>query len=154
MQTYSTLAHHSWKFWSSALLSWDSLHFSLILASCLGICRLNIEQGPVPLLGILIFLEYFLFDFLGLGEMFIYRSFRFLELVGIQLDHLPPFQYSLDSPNHLLPIIQELKKIFREYIYRKFFKVTSVNPLWGTLQKMAFNIDHFFELIDRLIFLC
>ena len=43
-----------------------------------------------------------------------------LASVGIQLDRLPPFQYSLDAPGHLLPVRQELNKIIREDIYKQF----------------------------------
>ena len=43
-----------------------------------------------------------------------------LASVGIQLDRLPPFQYSLDAPGYLLPTRQELNKI----IYKQFVQVT------------------------------
>ncbi len=41
-----------------------------------------------------------------------------LEASRIQIDHLPPFQYSLNAPDHLLPNQQELNKIIKEDIYR------------------------------------
>ena len=74
-----------------------------------------------------------------------------LELVGIQLDRLPPFRYALDVPGHLLPTRQELHKIIREDIYRQFVQVTWVNPVGGLHPKMAFYIEHFLELRGGLI---
>ena len=72
--------------------------------------------------------------------------------VGIQIDHLPPSQYSLDAPDHLLPTRQELNKIIREDVYKQFVQVTWVNPPGGLRPKMAFYVEHFLEIIDGLIF--
>ena len=44
--------------------------------------------------------------------------FDLLEFVGIAIDWLPPFRYSLDVPGHLLPLRQELIRIIRDDIYR------------------------------------
>ena len=74
-----------------------------------------------------------------------------LESVGIQLDRLPPFRYSLDAPGHLLPTRQELNKIIREDIYRQFIQVTSVNAPRGLHPKMAFYTENFLQLIDGFI---
>ena len=74
-----------------------------------------------------------------------------LALVGIQLDRLPPFRYSLDAPGHLLPTRHELNKIIMDDIYRQFVHITWVNPQGGLCPKMAFYAEHFLELRDRLI---
>ena len=71
--------------------------------------------------------------------------------MGIQLDCLPPFQYSLDAPGHLLPIRQELNKIIREDIYKQLVQVTWINPPRGLRPKMAFYAEHFLEIRDGLI---
>jgi hypothetical protein len=47
-----------------------------------------------------------------------------LESVGIQMDRLPPFWYSLDAPGHLLPTRQVLNKIIKDDIYRRFIQIT------------------------------
>ena len=41
---------------------------------------------------------------LGKAKCWLTGVSNLLTSVGIQLDHLPSFQYSLDSPGHLLPI--------------------------------------------------
>jgi hypothetical protein len=74
-----------------------------------------------------------------------------LESVGIQMDRLPPFRYSLDAPGHLLPTRQELNRIIRDDIYRQFIQITWVNPQGGLRPKMAFYVEHFLELRDGLI---
>jgi hypothetical protein len=74
-----------------------------------------------------------------------------LESVGIQMDHLPPFLYSLDALGHLLPTRQVLNKIIRDDIYRWFIQIIWVNPLRGLHPKMAFYVEHFLELRDGLI---
>lgn len=76
-----------------------------------------------------------------------------LESVGIQLDRLPPFQYSLNAPSHLLPTRQELDKIIREDIYKKFIQFTWVNPPRGLRPKMTFYVENFLELRDKFIVL-
>jgi hypothetical protein len=47
-----------------------------------------------------------------------------LVLVGITMDRLPPFRYSLDALGHLLPTRQEMNTIIIEDIYRKFVWLT------------------------------
>jgi hypothetical protein len=74
-----------------------------------------------------------------------------LESVGIQIDRLPPFRYSLDAPGHLLPTRQVLNKIIRDDIYRQFIQITWVNPPGGLRPKMAFYAEHFLELRDGFI---
>jgi hypothetical protein len=71
--------------------------------------------------------------------------------VGIQIDRLPPFRYSLDAPGHLLPTRQVLNKIIRDDIYRQFIQITWVNPPGGLRPKMAFYAEHFLELRDGFI---
>ncbi|KAH9318707.1 hypothetical protein KI387_020476, partial [Taxus chinensis] len=77
--------------------------------------------------------------------------FKLLGAVGIRMDHLPPFWYSLDTPNHLLPTKQEMKRIIREDIYRQFIRTTWVNPQGGLCPKMAFYAKHFLKIRDSLI---
>jgi hypothetical protein len=43
-----------------------------------------------------------------------------LESMGIQMDRLPPFRYSLDALGQLLPTGQELNRIIKDDIYRQF----------------------------------
>ena len=74
-----------------------------------------------------------------------------LELVGIKLDRLPPFRYSLDAPGHLLPTRHHLNKIIRDNIYKLFIQITWVNPQGGLRPKMAFYAKHFLELRNELI---
>jgi hypothetical protein len=74
-----------------------------------------------------------------------------LESVGIQIDCLPPFRYSLDTLGHLLMTRQMLNKIIRDDIYRQFIQLTWVNPLGGLCPKMAFYTKHFLELSDGFI---
>jgi hypothetical protein len=71
--------------------------------------------------------------------------------VGIQIDRLPPFRYSLDAPGHLLPTRQVLNKIIRDDIYRQFIQITWVNPPGGLRPKMAFYAEHFLGLRDGFI---
>ena len=42
----------------------------------------------------------------GRAKCWLTRVSSLLASVGVQLDRLPPFQYSLDAPGHLLPIQQ------------------------------------------------
>ena len=74
-----------------------------------------------------------------------------LTSVGIQIDNLPPFRYSLDALDHLLPTRQKLNKIIKEDIYKQFFQITWVNPPGGLHPKMAFYVEHFLEIRDELI---
>ena len=67
------------------------------------------------------------------------------------LHRLPPFQYSLDAPGHLLPIRQELNKIIKEDIYKQFIQTTWISPPRGLCTKMAFYVEHFLEIRDMLI---
>lgn len=79
------------------------------------------------------------------------RVSNLLESVGIQLDRLPPFRYSLVAHGNLLPTRQELNKIIKEDTYRKFIQVTWVNPPRGLCPKMAFYAQHLLDLRDGLI---
>ena len=81
--------------------------------------------------------------FAGVSDLF--------ESVGIHIDRLPLFRYSLDAPGHLLPTRQKLNKIIRDDIYRQFIQTTWVNPQGGLRPKMAFYAEHFLELQDGLI---
>ena len=69
----------------------------------------------------------------------------------IQIDCLPPFRYSLNTPDHLLPTQQELNMIIRDDIYRKFIQITWVNPPGGLHPKMAFYAKNFLEDRDEFI---
>ena len=57
---------------------------------------------------------------LGRAKCWLIGVSSLLASVGIQLDCLPLFQYSLDALGHLLPTRQELNKIIREDIYKQF----------------------------------
>ncbi|KAH9310554.1 hypothetical protein KI387_025589, partial [Taxus chinensis] len=65
-------------------------------------------------------------------------NFALLDLVGIQIDCLPPFQYSLNTPSHLLPTKQVVNRPIQEDIYRCFIQTTWVNPHGGLCPKMSF----------------
>jgi hypothetical protein len=73
-----------------------------------------------------------------------------LESLGIQMDSLPLFQYSLDAPGHLLPTRQVLNNIIIDDIYR-FIQITWVNSLGGLRPKMSFYAENFLELRDIFI---
>ena len=49
-----------------------------------------------------------------------------LSSIRISMDHLPPFQFLLDAPAHLLPSRQELNEHVRLDIYRLYISTT-----WG-----------------------
>jgi hypothetical protein len=74
-----------------------------------------------------------------------------LALVGIRLDCLPTFRYSLDARGHLLPTRHEMNKIIKDDIYRQFVQIAWVSPWAGLCPKMAFYIEQFLELRDGLI---
>lgn len=74
-----------------------------------------------------------------------------LEASGIQIDHLPPFQYSLNALGHLLPNQQKLNKIIKEDIYRRYVQTTWTDPPNGLRPKMAFYTEHRLEIRDGLI---
>ena len=69
-----------------------------------------------------------------------------LGLIGISLDHLPPFHFSLDAPTHLLPHQQELNEHVRLNIYRQYVINTWKNPPSGLRSCMAFYVEHFLEI--------
>jgi hypothetical protein len=71
--------------------------------------------------------------------------------MGITMDRLPPFRYSLDAPGHLLPTKQEMNTIIQEDIYKQFVHVTWINPQGGLRPKMAFYVEHFMVMRDGLI---
>jgi hypothetical protein len=54
-----------------------------------------------------------------------------LESVGIRINCLLPFRYSLDTTGHFLPTRHALNKIIRDDIERQFIHITWVNPLVG-----------------------
>jgi len=74
-----------------------------------------------------------------------------LWFMGIQLNYLPPFKYSLNAPSHLLPTKQELNKIIGDDTYTQFIQITWVGTEGGLCPKMAFYAKHFLELRDELI---
>jgi hypothetical protein len=88
---------------------------------------------------------------LGRAQSWFTGVSNLLKSVGIQMDRLPPFWYSLDAPGHLLPTKQVLNKIIRDDIYRQFIQITWVNPPGGLRPKMAPYAKHFLELRDGLI---
>ena len=74
-----------------------------------------------------------------------------LSSIGIDIDHLPPFQFSLDAPAHLLPSRQELNEHVRLDIYRCYITATWVNPPGGLRPRMSFYATHFLEISDGII---
>ena len=70
-----------------------------------------------------------------------------LSSIGISMDHLPPFQFSLDAPAHLLPSRQELNEHVRLDIYRLYISTTCVNPLGGLRPRMSFYVENFLEYL-------
>jgi hypothetical protein len=71
--------------------------------------------------------------------------------MGIHINHLPLFWYSLDALGHLLPIRKVLNKIIRDDIYRQFIQITCFIHPGGLPPKMAFYAKHFLELEDGFI---
>jgi hypothetical protein len=88
---------------------------------------------------------------LGQARDWFARLLDILESVGIQIDRLPPFWYSLDAASNLLPTRQVLNKIIKNDISRQFIKITWVNPLGGLRLKIAFYGEQFLELRDGFI---
>jgi hypothetical protein len=64
-----------------------------------------------------------------------------LESVGIQIDRLPPFRYSLDAPGHLLPTRHVLNKIIRDDIYRHLSRSLGLTLLVGYAQRWPFMLS-------------
>lgn len=79
------------------------------------------------------------------------RASALLGLVGISMDHLPPFQFSLDTPTHLLPPQGELNEHIRLDIYRQYVITTWRNPPCGLHLRMAFYVEHFLDIQDGII---
>ena len=71
--------------------------------------------------------------------------------IGIEIDRLPPYQFSLDALAHLLPSRQELNEHVRQDIYRQYITTTCSNPPGGLRPKMAFYAKHFLEIQDGII---
>ena len=63
--------------------------------------------------------------------------------IGIEIDRLPPYQFSLDAPAHLLPSRQVLNEHVRQDIYRQYITTTWCHPSGGLRPKMAFYAEHF-----------
>jgi len=73
------------------------------------------------------------------------RDLALLEYVGISIDQLPPFRYSMDAPGHPLPTRQELNRIIKDDIYKQFVQVTWTNPQGKLRPKMAFYVENYIE---------
>jgi hypothetical protein len=67
------------------------------------------------------------------------------------MDLLPPFRYSLNAPDYLLPIRWEMNTIIQEDIYKQFVHVTWINPQGWLRPKMAFYVEHFMVMKDGVI---
>ncbi len=67
------------------------------------------------------------------------------------MDRLPPFQFSLDAPAHLLLFQQELNEHVRLDIYRRYITTTWVNPPGGLRPRMSLYAEHFLEIFDGII---
>jgi hypothetical protein len=87
----------------------------------------------------------------GCAQCWFVGVFHVLEFVGISMDQLPPFKYSLDAVGHLLPTRHELNRIIRDDFYWRFVQVTWINPQGGLHLKMDFYTDHFMLLREILI---
>ena len=64
---------------------------------------------------------------------------------------LPPFQFSLDAPAHLLPSRQELNEHVRLDIYQCYITATWVNPPGELHPRTSFYAIHFLEILDGII---
>ena len=71
--------------------------------------------------------------------------------MGIQMEQLPPYKYSLDVPSQLLTTRHELNKIIKDGIYRPFIHIAWVNPKCKLHPKMVYYLEHFMEMRDKLI---
>ena len=74
-----------------------------------------------------------------------------LSSLRIDIDHLLPYQLSLDSPTHLLPYRQDLNGHVRFKIYRQYISTTWIIPLDGLCPQMAFYSQHFLVIHDGII---
>ena len=63
--------------------------------------------------------------------------------IGIEIDHLPPYQFLLDALPHLLQSHQELNEHVKHDIYRKYITSTRCHPPGGLQPKMAFYAENF-----------
>ena len=74
-----------------------------------------------------------------------------LDSIGIEIDRLPPYQFTLDALAHLLPSRQELNEHVRQDIYRQYITTTWCHPPGGLRPKMAFYAEHFLEIQDCIV---
>ncbi len=71
--------------------------------------------------------------------------------IEIDIDRLPPYQFSLDAPAHFLPSRQELNEHFQQDIYRQYITTTWSNPSGGLRPRMAFYAEHFLEIQNGIV---
>ena len=71
--------------------------------------------------------------------------------IRIDIDRLPPYQFSLDAPAHLLPSRQELNEHVRQDIYKQYITTTWCHPPGGLRPKMAFYAEHFLVIQDGIV---
>lgn len=67
------------------------------------------------------------------------------------MDCLPPFRDSLNSLGHRLLTKNKPKRVTKEDTYKEYIQVTWIAPPCKLSSKMAFYVEHFFELMDNLI---
>ena len=71
--------------------------------------------------------------------------------IRIEIDRLPPYQFLLDAPTHLLPSRQVLNEHVRQDIYRQYITTTWCHPSGGLRPKMAFYAEHFLVIQDGIV---
>lgn len=86
-------------------------------------------------------------DSISISEML---SSPFLCPFGL-MEHLPPFQFSLDAPAHLLPSQHKLNEHIKLDSYRQYIAATYRNPLGELCPRMAFYAEHYMIIQDGII---
>ena len=71
--------------------------------------------------------------------------------IGIEIDRLPPYQFSLDAPAHLLPSRQVLNEHVRQDIYRQYITTTWCHPSSGLRPRRPSMLSIF--LLFRMVLL-
>lgn len=82
---------------------------------------------------------------------------RLIQSVGIQMNHLCPFTYSLSAPRHFLVNKTEMNGIIKDDIYRQYIQVTwenltgvfSLNNLFAVGQFQSAKSSHYDLIFDK-----